>query len=79
MVREIYSITFEEAEGYLYIRLNGDGFLYNMARWIVGTLIDIGLGRFEADCVPEMLTEKDRGRTGNLAKACGLYLEKITY
>ncbi len=79
MVREIYEITFIERDGLLEIRLRGDAFLYNMARWIVGTLIDIGLGRLKEDSVPAILAEKDRGRTGNLAEACGLYLEKISY
>ncbi len=79
MVREIYEITFIEKDGLLEIRLRGDAFLYNMARWIVGTLIDIGLGRLKEDSVPAILAEKDRGRTGNLAEACGLYLEKISY
>jgi tRNA U38,U39,U40 pseudouridine synthase TruA len=79
MVREIYEIDFEEADGFLNIRLRGDGFLYNMERWIVGTLIDIGLGKINAEQIPAMLEDKDRGRTGNLAKACGLYLEKVTY
>lgn len=79
MVRELYEISFEERGAFVHIRLRGNGFLYNMARWIVGTLIDIGLGKLQADEVPRMLFEKDRSKTGNLAEACGLYLESITY
>jgi tRNA pseudouridine38-40 synthase len=79
MEREIYEINFEEKDGMLNIRLCGNGFLYNMARWIVGTLIDVGLGRRKASMIPAMLLEKDRAKTGNLAEACGLYLEKINY
>jgi tRNA pseudouridine38-40 synthase len=79
MVREIYEITFEEEDGFINIRFRGDGFLYNMVRWIAGTLIDAGLGRIEAESIPAMIEAKDRGKTGNLAEACGLYLEKVTY
>jgi tRNA pseudouridine38-40 synthase len=79
MVREIYEITLEEDDGFVNIRLRGDGFLYNMVRWIAGTLIDVGLGRIEAESIPAMIEAKDRGKTGNLAEACGLYLEKVTY
>lgn len=79
MVRELYEITFEEIDSFIQIRLRGDGFLYNMARWIVGTLIDVGLGKFDATEISRMLADKDRGKTGNLAESCGLYLEKITY
>lgn len=79
MVREIYEISMEQEDGFIHIRLRGDGFLYNMARWIVGTLIDVGLGKIEAKEIPGMIESKERGKTGNLADACGLYLEKVTY
>jgi tRNA pseudouridine38-40 synthase len=79
MVREIYDIDFGLVDGFVNIRLRGNGFLYNMARWIVGTLIDVGLGKIKSEEIPNMLKAKDRGKTGNLAQACGLYLEKVTY
>lgn len=79
MVRELYEIDIQEENGFINIRLRGDGFLYNMARWIVGTLIDVGLGKIDAAKIPEMIEAKDRSSTGNLADARGLYLEKITY
>ncbi len=78
MLRTIYSIVIEE-EGMLSIRIRGDGFLYNMVRWMVGTLIEAGLGRIKPEELPEILEAKDRSRTGNLADAGGLYLERITY
>lgn len=79
MVREIYSIDFQEREGFLDIRIRGNGFLYNMVRWIVGTLVDAGLGTLSPDEIPKIIESKERNRTGNLADACGLYLEKVTY
>jgi tRNA pseudouridine38-40 synthase len=79
MVREIYSIDIEEENGLINIRLRGDGFLYNMVRWIVGTLVAVGLGRMDADRIPIIIEARERDKTGDLAEACGLYLEKITY
>ncbi len=79
MVREIYSIEFEEENGFINIRVQGDGFLYNMVRWMIGTLIEVGLGNMEANEIPGIIASKERDKTGNLVEACGLYLEKITY
>jgi tRNA pseudouridine38-40 synthase len=79
MIRTIYSIEFEEIDGFINIRIRGDGFLYNMVRWMVGTLIAVGLGRLKSEELPEIFEAKQRNRTGDLAEAAGLYLEKITY
>jgi tRNA pseudouridine38-40 synthase len=79
MIRTIYSIEFEELEGVLQIRITGDGFLYNMVRWMVGTLVAVGLGKMKGEELPDILESKQRNRTGDLAEANGLYLEKITY
>jgi tRNA pseudouridine38-40 synthase len=78
-VREIYGIDISEENGFVNIRLRGDGFLYNMVRWIVGTLVQAGLGGLKPETVPGLLEAKERGRGGDLAEACGLYLEKVIY
>ncbi len=79
MERTIYSIEMSQEEGFLFLRVRGDGFLYNMVRWMVGTLIAVGKGQMKAEEIPEILASKERNRTGDLAEACGLYLEKIVY
>ena len=79
MIREINAINFEEREGFIHIRIQGDGFLYNMVRWIVGALIEVGLGNLNPEGISTMIEAKDRSKTGNLAESCGLYLEKINY
>jgi len=79
MIREITALDFEEEGGFINIRIQGDGFLYNMVRWMVGTLLEVGLGNMKADELPGIIEGKERNMTGNLAEACGLYLEKITY
>ncbi|MFT4413283.1 tRNA pseudouridine(38-40) synthase TruA [Fredinandcohnia humi] len=79
MVREIYSITIDENEGFIEIRIRGNGFLYNMVRKIVGTLIEVGLGEKEAETIPSIIESKERVQTGRMAEAEGLYLEKIEF
>jgi len=79
MVREIYSLDIEEKDGLIEIRVRGDGFLHNMVRRIVGTLIKVGLGEIEASAIPEILNSMERKQAGFMADACGLYLEKIEY
>lgn len=78
-IRHIYSLNITENEGFIDIRVRGNGFLYNMVRKIVGTLIEVGMGEKQADEVPDILLSKERVRTGRMAEACGLYLETITY
>lgn len=79
MARNIISIDFEIDGGFLNIRIRGDGFLYNMVRWMVGALVEVGLENRKPEDISQMLLSKERNQTGNLADACGLYLEKIRY
>ena len=51
--------------------IEGDGFLYKMCRGIVGTLVQIGLGKFPADEIKRMLAKKDRRVSGMTAPAHG--------
>jgi len=59
--------------------IEGDGFIYKMCRGIVGTLVQIGQGKFAATDVQEMLSCKDRRKTGMTAPAHGLILWKVFY
>ena len=61
------------------IRITGDGFLYNMVRIIVGTLIRVGRGFYEPEKVKEILEAKDRKAAGVTAPANGLMLMNIDY
>ncbi|MES9682496.1 tRNA pseudouridine(38-40) synthase TruA [Bacillus sp. AFS001701] len=79
MVREIYSIDFEKIDGFIQIRISGNGFLYNMVRKIVGTLIEVGAGRLQAENISKIIELKDRAQVSNLADPGGLYLEKIEF
>lgn len=79
MVRKIYSLDIKEKEGFIEIKIRGNGFLYNMVRKVVGTLIEVGLGEIEAASIPSILESKERIQTGRMAEAEGLYLEKVGF
>ena len=59
--------------------IEGDGFLYKMCRGIVGTLVQVGLGKFPAGEIKTMLTKRDRRVAGMTAPAHGLVLWKVFY
>lgn len=59
--------------------IEADGFLYNMVRIIVGTLLDINSGRLEKGSISGIIEKKDRKYAGKTAAACGLYLDKVNY
>ena len=59
--------------------IEGDGFLYKMCRGIVGTLVQVGQGKFPADEIKRMLAKKDRRMAGMTAPAQGLVLWKVSY
>lgn len=80
MVREIYSVDIVENAGFIDIRIRGNGFLYNMVRKMVGTLIEVGLGRIDAENIPAILNSKERNQAaGYMADPAGLYLETIEF
>ncbi len=79
MVRDIYAIDIKDADGFIEIRIRGNGFLYNMVRKMVGVLIEVGLGRLEAKDIEVMLQTKERSQVNYMAFAGGLFLEKIDY
>ncbi|TAH64973.1 MAG: tRNA pseudouridine(38-40) synthase TruA [Anaerolineaceae bacterium] len=79
MVRRINWVDIKEEEGFINIRICGDGFLYNMVRKIVGTLIEVGLGEIKANDIPDIIDSGIRKDTGRMAEPWGLYLEKVEY
>lgn len=79
MVREIYSIDIEKDAGFIQIRVHGNGFLYNMVRKVVGTIIEVGLGEVDTESIPGIINSNERNQTGRIADACGLYLENIEF
>src|SRR5579872_3073078 len=56
-----------------------DGFLYNMVRSIVGTLVNVGRQKWTKADVSRILTAQNRSLAGSTAPACGLYLVEVWY
>jgi tRNA pseudouridine38-40 synthase len=78
-VRTIKDINITEKGKYLYIDIEADGFLYNMVRIIVGTLIEIARGKYPKGSIKRILKAKNRKEAGPTAKSKGLFLVKVKY
>lgn len=78
-VRTIYSLDIGKVGDMVLIDVVGNGFLYNMIRIIVGTLIKVGEGVYSPDKVKEILLACDRRLAGPTAPAKGLMLVSIDY
>ncbi|MEH7500923.1 tRNA pseudouridine(38-40) synthase TruA [Neobacillus drentensis] len=78
-VRTIESINFTLKDELLTIRFVGNGFLYNMVRILVGTLLEVGSGERSPEDIPIILAHKDRRLSGKTAPGHGLYLWEVFY
>ena len=78
-VRDIRSIRIVFNSHLLTFELEADGFLRHMVRNIVGTLVDIGRGRYPATAMEAMLGARSREAAGRAAPAHGLYLVRVDY
>lgn len=78
-VRTIYSLDLIKEDDIIKIRISGNGFLYNMVRIIVGTLIKVGLKVYPPEHVKKILEACDRKVAGPKAPAKGLTLIGIDY
>ncbi len=78
-VRRLRSIDIRKRGEFIEITLEADAFLMHMARNIVGTLVETGLGRYTDDDVKQMLRSRDRTTAGRTAPAHGLYLVSVSY
>ena len=78
-VRTIYSASVERDGDVITFRVCGDGFLYNMVRIMMGTLIHVCEGKINPDDIIKVTNSRDRNRAGVTAPAEGLYLNNVTY
>ena len=77
-VRYIHSIEILDEQGMLSFLITGNGFLHNMVRIMVGTLVEVGLGNRRAADIPELFGQK-RENAGVLMEPCGLCLMEVNY
>lgn len=79
-VRTIYKAEVIEKENdRIYVELTGNGFLYNMVRIIVGTLVEVGMGKIEPQDIKGIIDSKDRKNAGKTLPPQGLYLLRVEY
>ena len=79
-VRTIHKLQIKKKDdGRIVINISGDGFLYNMVRIIVGTLLDVGTGKINPEEIPAIIKSKQREKAGKTVPAQGLYLVEVKY
>jgi len=78
-VRNVSHIAVKKRGTTVTVDIEADGFLYNMVRNIVGTLVDIGRGYLSGGSMNQILQEKDRTKAGPTAPAKGLFLIEVRY
>ena len=78
-VRTIIQCSVEQEGDIIKISVQADGFLYNMVRNIVGTLVEVGRDRWEPGFIKDIFAARDRSAAGPIAPACGLCLMEIFY
>lgn len=76
-VRTVHTCDVSRRGPIVVIGVEGSGFLWNMVRIMVGTLVQVGIGRYKPDAVPRMLEARDRTAAGPTAPPHGLYLQWI--
>jgi len=78
-VRTIFRCDITTDGDWIYVDVEGNAFLYNMVRNIVGTLVEIGRSRWPGEKITEILDAKDRRAAGPIAPAQGLCLIRVEY
>ena len=79
MRRNVKHFTVTREGKMVLMSVEADGFLYNMVRIMVGTLLRIQQGKIPPDGIAEIIEKKNRSFAGPTAQACGLYLNKVNY
>jgi tRNA pseudouridine38-40 synthase len=79
MVRTVLRCDIERHLDEIRVDVEGKGFLYNQVRNMVGTLIEIGRGRWEPHHLKSILKGRDRSQAGPTAPARGLCLQWVRY
>ncbi|MBE5738496.1 MAG: tRNA pseudouridine(38-40) synthase TruA [Clostridiales bacterium] len=79
-VRIVYDIKIIDLGENLYrMEITGNGFLYNMVRIIMGTLVSVGMGKIRPEDIVQIIESKNRANSGKTMPAKGLVLKKVIY
>ncbi|MDR0357604.1 MAG: tRNA pseudouridine(38-40) synthase TruA [Clostridiales Family XIII bacterium] len=77
--RTVFALDISESQTELSVRITGDGFLYNMVRIVVGTLVEVGLGVGKPENARKIIASGARSEAGHTAPPSGLYLERVYF
>lgn len=78
-VRTVFDCSVKREGDLVTFSVKGDGFLYNMVRIMVGTLLDINEGKIEQNTIKAIIESGERSNAGVTAKPQGLYLNRVYY
>ncbi len=78
-IRTITNFTINKENEYVTFEISGDGFLYNMVRIIVGTILDVASGKINKEYIETIFEKKDRKYAGKRVSPSGLYLKSVYY
>ena len=78
-IRNVISMTISKKEDMIVIDISANSFLRSMVRNIVGTLVEVGMGKRAAETIQEIIDSKDRRKAGICAPAKGLFLKSVEY
>ena len=79
MIRTIKNFNVQKENELVTVTVEADGFLYNMVRILVGTLLHVSMGRIKICDIKDIINSKDRLKAGPTAVPCGLYLNRVFY
>ena len=79
LTRTVKAFSVTREGDMVVMKVEADGFLYNMVRIMVGTLLYMAQGKLGYDAIPQILEKRDRSFAGPTAPACGLYLNQVYY
>lgn len=78
-LRSIFACKIEQEGPLIKMTTTGDGFLYNMVRIMVGTVLYVGLGKYLPEDIPKIIASKDRTKAGKTMPPEGLVLVEVVY
>lgn len=78
-IRTIYSLNINKTDNVYEFEICGNGFLYNMVRIIVGTLVEVGRGKIKPEQIADIFAKQDRKFAGKTMPAKALILKKVDY
>ena len=79
MERTVEYFKIEKEGDFVNFTVKADGFLYNMVRIMIGTLLRVSQGKIKPSDIPKIINSKNRNLAGPTAPPHGLYLNRIFY